>query len=100
MIKSSPLRYFSLNSSGIYLYPPYFFLPDEGYLDKVVTKGAHEILVYSKNVKKGLVKINYIINKLKNNVSKDNTIFITKPQFKINNHEFISRQFKQIPVKP
>ncbi len=68
---------FSLNSSGIYLYPPYFFLSDEGYLDKVVTKGAHEILVYSKNVKKGLVRINNIINKLKNNDSKENSIFIT-----------------------
>lgn len=63
------------DSKGIYLNPTYFFFKDEETLDKVITKNKHEIILYSKNVKKGLIKINKCIKKIKAIDEKSNFIF-------------------------
>ncbi len=78
------------NSSGIYFNPTYFFFPDEDTLDKIITKSEHEILLYSKNVKKGLIKINNCIKKIKAVIEKNNIVFVSNVlSDSINNANYI-----------
>lgn len=66
------------STSGLYLFPVYYYLSNKEALDKVIIKNEYEISVYSKNVKNGLKKINKIIEEVKRNIyDKDDYVFVT-----------------------